>query len=37
MVVEPAGAVTVPPQVFADIPTTVIPAGKLSVQAALVN
>jgi hypothetical protein len=37
MVVEPAGAVTVPPQVFPDIPTTVIPAGKLSVQDAFVS
>jgi hypothetical protein len=37
MVVEPAGAVTVPPQVLPDTPTTVMPAGKLSVQAALVN
>jgi hypothetical protein len=37
MLVEPAGAVTVPPQVFADIPTTVIPAGKLSAQEAPVN
>jgi len=37
MVVEPAGAVTVPPQVFAVTPTTVIPAGKLSVHAALVS
>jgi hypothetical protein len=37
MVVEPAAAVTVPPQVFAVRPTIVIPAGKLSVQAAFVN
>ena len=37
MVVEPAGAVTVPPQVFAVTPTTVIPAGKLSVHEALVS
>lgn len=37
MVVEPAGAVTVPPQVFADIPTTVMPAGKLSVQDAFAS
>jgi len=37
MVVEPAAAVTVPPQVFVVKPTTVIPAGKLSVHEALVS
>ena len=37
MLVEPAGAVTVPPQELDVTPTTVIPAGKLSVQEALVN
>ena len=37
MVLEPAGAFTVPPQEFPDTLTMVIPAGKLSVHAALVN
>lgn len=37
MVVEPAAAVTLPPQELATTPTTVIPLGKLSVQAALVS
>ena len=37
MLFEPAGAFTVPPHEFPDTPTTVIPAGKLSVQAALVS
>jgi len=37
MLVEPAGAVTVPPQVFDVTPTTVIPVGKLSVHEALVS
>jgi len=37
MVVVPATAVAVPPQLFAVRPTTLIPAGKLSVHEALVN
>jgi hypothetical protein len=37
MVVEPAGAVAVPPHEFAVTPTTDIPVGKLSVQDALVS
>jgi len=37
IVVEPAAAVTVPPQVLVLTPTIVIPAGKLSVQLAFVN
>jgi len=37
MEVEPAAAVAVPPQVFAVTPTTVIPAGKLSVHEAAVS
>ena len=37
MDVEPEVAVTEPPQVFAVTPTTVIPAGKLSVHAAFVS
>lgn len=37
MDVEPAAAVTLPPQVFAFTLTTVIPVGKLSVHEALVS
>jgi hypothetical protein len=37
MVEEPAFAVTVPPQVFEASPTTVMLAGILSIQDALVN
>jgi hypothetical protein len=35
--VDPAIAVAVPPQVFPVTPTTVIPAGRLSVQEALLS
>ena len=37
MVVDPAAAVTDPPQVLPLRPTMVMPAGKLSVQLALAN